>query len=125
MKNFEADVRTILDVFNDAWEDNWGFVPATPREATRLADELKLIVYPELTYIAEVDGEPAAVALALPNLNEMIRDCDGKLGPVGPAEVGLAAEGGGRQDCPPDDPRAYARSTATCASTPGSARTCT
>ena len=83
MKNFEADVRTILDVFNDAWEDNWGFVAATPREATRLAEELKLLVYPELTYIAEVDGEPAAVALALPNLNELIRDCDGKLVPFG------------------------------------------
>jgi hypothetical protein len=83
MKNFEADVNTILDVFNDAWEDNWGFVPATPSEAKRLADELKLIVYPELAYIAEVDGEAAAVALALPNLNELIRDCDGKLFPVG------------------------------------------
>jgi hypothetical protein len=83
MKNFETDVRTILDVFNDAWEDNWGFVPATPREAARLAEELKLLVYPELTCIAEVDGEPAAVALALPNLNELIRDCDGKLVPFG------------------------------------------
>ena len=83
MKNFEADVNTILDVFNDAWEDNWGFVPATPSEAKRLADELKLIVYPELAYIAEVDGEAAAVALALPNLNELIRDCDGKLFPTG------------------------------------------
>ena len=83
MKNFEADVHTMLDVFNDAWEENWGFVPATPLEAKRLAEELKLIVYPELTYIAEIDGEPAAVAVALPNLNELIRDCDGKLIPFG------------------------------------------
>jgi hypothetical protein len=83
MKHFDRDVRTILDVFNDAWEDNWGFVPATPREAARLAEELKMVVYPELAYIAEIDGEAAAVALALPNLNELIQDCDGKLLPFG------------------------------------------
>jgi hypothetical protein len=83
MKHFDRDVRTILDVFNDAWEDNWGFVPATPREAARLAEELKMVVYPELAYIGEIDGEAAAVALALPNLNELIHDCDGKLLPFG------------------------------------------
>jgi hypothetical protein len=87
MKNFDADVRTILDVFNDAWEDNWGFVPATPREAAQLSDELKHVCYPELTYIAEIDGEAAAVALALPNLNELIQDCDGKLLPFGLPKV--------------------------------------
>jgi hypothetical protein len=66
-------------VFNDAWSDNWGFVPFSERELTKMAEELKLIVIPELSYIAEIDGEPAAVALALPNLNELIRDLDGKL----------------------------------------------
>ncbi len=79
MKNFDAEVRTVVDVFNDAWSDNWGFVPFSERELAKLAEDLRLLVIPELTYIAEVDGEPAAVALAIPNLNEVIRDLDGKL----------------------------------------------
>jgi hypothetical protein len=83
MKNFDAEVRTIVDVFNDAWADNWGFVPFSERELAKLAEELKLIVIPELTYIAEIDGEPAAVALALPNVNELIHDLGGKLAPLG------------------------------------------
>ncbi|HLV68446.1 MAG TPA: hypothetical protein VKY73_21670 [Polyangiaceae bacterium] len=83
MKRFDEDVRTILDVFDDAWSDNWGHVTPSEREAARMADELRLVVIPELTYIAEIDGEPAAIALALPNVNELIRDFEGKLLPWG------------------------------------------
>ncbi len=49
MKNLDADMRIIMDVFNDAWSDNWGFVPLTERELTKMAEDLKLIVIPELT----------------------------------------------------------------------------
>jgi len=87
MKNFDAEVRTIVDVFNDAWSENWGFVPFTERELSKLAEELRLLVIPELTYIAEVDGEPAAVAVALPNVNELIGDLRGKLLPTGLAKL--------------------------------------
>ena len=83
MKNLDADLRVIMDVYNDAWSDNWGFVQATEREISKLAADLKLIAIPELSYITEIDGEPAAVALALPNLNELIKDMKGKLGPLG------------------------------------------
>jgi len=83
MKNLDADLRVIMDVFNDAWSDNWGFVPLTERELSKLAADLKLFAIPELSYIAEVEGEPAAVALALPNLNELIKDMNGKLMPLG------------------------------------------
>jgi hypothetical protein len=82
MRNLDRDVRTVMDVFNDAWIDNWGFVPFTERELSKLAADLKLIAIPELTYIAEIDGEAAAVAIALPNLNELIKDMKGKLGPL-------------------------------------------
>lgn len=82
MKNLDADLRVIMDVFNDAWSDNWNFVPFTERELQKMAADLKLIAIPELSYITEVDGEPAAVALALPNLNELIRDMKGKLLPL-------------------------------------------
>jgi hypothetical protein len=82
MRNLDADVRVVMDVFNDAWSENWGFVPFTEKELSKLAADLKLIAIPELTYIATVDGEPAAVAVALPNVNELIRDLKGKLGPL-------------------------------------------
>ena len=87
MKNLDADVRIMMDVFNDAWSDNWSFVPCTERELSKLVADLKLIAIPELSYITEVDGEPAAVALALPNLNELIRDLNGKLMPTGLAKL--------------------------------------
>jgi hypothetical protein len=83
MKNLDADLRIIMDVYNDAWNDNWGFVKSTERELSKMAADLKLIAFPELSYITEIDGEPAAVALALPNLNELIKDMKGKLGPLG------------------------------------------
>jgi len=83
MKNLDADLRVIMDVYNDAWNDNWGFLPMTERELSKMAADLKLIAIPELSYITEIDGEPAAVALALPNLNELIADMKGKLGPLG------------------------------------------
>jgi hypothetical protein len=67
----------------DAWNDTWGFVAQTERELSKMAADLKLIAFPELSYITEIDGEPAAVALALPNLNELIKDLGGKLGPLG------------------------------------------
>jgi hypothetical protein len=87
MKNFERDIRIVMDVFNDAWADNWSFVPYTAAELVRLGEELKLIAIPALSYITEVDGEPAAVAVALPNVNEVIRDLDGKLLPTGLAKL--------------------------------------
>jgi hypothetical protein len=82
-KTLEGDIRVIMDVFNDAWSDNWGFVPLTENELRKMAEDLKWILMPELSYIAEIDGEPAAVALALPNINEMIGDLHGKLLPFG------------------------------------------
>ena len=83
MKNLDAEVRTIMDIFNDAWSDNWAFVPYTEAELAKLADDLRMIAVPDLTYICEVDGEPAAVAVALPNVNELIRDLGGSLFPLG------------------------------------------
>jgi hypothetical protein len=83
MKNLDAEVRTIMDIFNDAWSDNWGFVPYTEAELAKLADDLRMIAVPDLTYITDVDGEPAAVAVALPNVNELIYDLKGSLFPLG------------------------------------------
>jgi len=83
LKNIDADVALLVDIFNDAWSDNWGFVPFTRNEVKKMAQDFKLLLVPEITCIVSIDGEPAAVALAIPNLNEMIADAGGKLFPTG------------------------------------------
>jgi hypothetical protein len=83
MKNLERDLRIVMDIFNDAWSDNWSYVPFTESELLKMGEDLKMIAIPALSYIAEVEGEPAAFAIALPNVNELIRDLDGKLTPLG------------------------------------------
>jgi hypothetical protein len=83
MKDLERDVEILVDVFNDAWSDNWGFVPLTRNEVRKMAQDFKLILLPDITRIVSIDGEPAAVAVALPNVNEMISDLRGKLFPLG------------------------------------------
>ncbi|MFP4598459.1 MAG: hypothetical protein ACLFVJ_09410 [Persicimonas sp.] len=87
MDNIGRDVRIIMDIFNEAWSKNWGYVPLTEAELDKMAQEFKLIVDPELCMIAEVDGVPAAMTVALPNINEAFRDLDGKLMPSGWAKV--------------------------------------
>lgn len=82
-KNIERDVRLVMDIFNDAWSENWGFVPLSEAELAKMAQDMKLILDPALTRIAEIDGEPAAFVVALPNLNEAIRDLNGQLLPFG------------------------------------------
>lgn len=82
-KDMEHDVDLLLDIFNETWSDNWGFVPATRPEAKKMASDFRLLLMPEMTCIVSIDGEPAAMALALPNLNELVRGLDGKLLPLG------------------------------------------
>lgn len=87
MKNLERDVRIIMDIYNEAWADNWGFVPLTEAELDKMAKDFKLIVDPEMCMIAEVDGKPAAMTVALPNINEAFDGLEGKLFPLGWAKV--------------------------------------
>jgi hypothetical protein len=82
-KTMDEDVATTLEIFNDAWSENWGYVPSTRAEADKMAADLKLFLVPEITALVTIDGEPAAVALALPNVNELIPDLNGKLFPLG------------------------------------------
>ncbi len=83
----ERDTRIVMEIFNDAWQDNWGFVPMTEGELKKMAADLKMILVPDLALVAEVDGEVAAISVALPNINEMIGDLDGKLFPFGFAKL--------------------------------------
>jgi hypothetical protein len=80
---FDREAAIILDILNDAWSDNWGFVPLTDDEIAYAGKKLKPIIVEDLVKIAEVDGEPVAFMITIPDMNEMIRDLDGKLFPFG------------------------------------------
>jgi hypothetical protein len=81
--NYYEDMKIIEDIFNDAWSENWGFIPYTEAEFKQLAKDFKLILDFNLFKIAEVDGAPAAFMVTVPNLNEAIRDLNGRLLPFG------------------------------------------
>ena len=87
MSKFDEEVRTLVDIYNDAWSENWGSVPVTPAETKHMADSLRLILNPKLIWFMDIDGEPAAFILMLPNLNSAIHDIDGRLLPFGWAKL--------------------------------------
>jgi hypothetical protein len=86
-KHFDEEVAMLLDIINDAWSDNWGFVHMTKAEIDDLAGVLKLLLRPGDVAVAEYQGKPAAFAAIFPNLNEAIRDMNGRLLPFNWAKL--------------------------------------
>jgi hypothetical protein len=80
---FDQEAALILNILNEAWSGNWGYIPLTDSEIAYAGKKLKPIVYEELIRIAEVDGEPVAFMMTLPDMNDLIRDLDGRLLPFG------------------------------------------
>ena len=81
--NWDADLAIVLAILNNAWSDNWGFVPFTDREIAYAAKKMKPIVHEELNMIAEVDGEPVAFMLTFPDMNAVLKRIGGRLLPFG------------------------------------------
>ncbi len=79
--NFDEEARIILGLLNDAWSDNWGFVPLTEAEIKYAGKKLKPIIFNELVRVAEYDGEPVAFMLTIPDINELTADLNGELFP--------------------------------------------
>ncbi|MCY7339925.1 MAG: N-acetyltransferase [Sphingomonas bacterium] len=85
--DFASEAAIILHILNDAWSDNWGFVPLTDAEIAYAGKKLKPIIFEDMVRIAELDGRPVAFMMTIPDVNEMIRDLDGKLFPFGWAKL--------------------------------------
>ena len=86
-KKFEEEAAIILSILNDAWSDNWGFIPLTAPEIRDVGVKLKPIVFNDLIRIAELDGKPVAFMITLPDLNEALKPLNGKLLPFGWAKL--------------------------------------
>ncbi|PHS21699.1 MAG: dATP pyrophosphohydrolase [Robiginitomaculum sp.] len=83
MKNYNRDIKHIVSIFNEAWHNNWNFVPMTEKEVDHMAKELRPLIRKELAWFADIDGEPAAFIVCLPDVNGAIGDLKGKLLPFG------------------------------------------
>lgn len=83
MRQLQGELNTVMDIFNDAWSDNWGFTPMTQAEISYMAKNLRPILVPSMARIIEVDGAPAGMIVALPDVNQALRGLGGRLLPFG------------------------------------------
>ena len=83
LSKFSEEAAIILDILNDAWSDNWGFVPITDSEVAYTAKKLKPLVRADLVHIAEYDGEPVAFMMTLPDVNEVLAKIGPRPSPLG------------------------------------------
>lgn len=84
VKNFAAEVDKCYEIYNSAWEKNWGFFPMTHEEFKFAAKDMKMFLDPRMAFVAEVDGKPAGFMLALPDFNHILKRIPtGRLFPTG------------------------------------------
>lgn len=83
LRRFDEELEILKTIYRAAWADNWSFVPPTDAEIRQLAVDLRPVVDPELVLFAEMRGEPVACAVAIPDINQVLRRMNGKLLPFG------------------------------------------
>jgi GNAT superfamily N-acetyltransferase len=84
LKDFKNEVKRCFEIYNSAWEKNWGFFPMTEEEFEFAAKDMKMILDPRMAFLAEIDGKPAGFMLAIPDLNHVFKRIPtGKLLPTG------------------------------------------
>jgi GNAT superfamily N-acetyltransferase len=79
LKNLREESRRLRQIFNQAWEKNWGFVPFTEAEIEFMTEELKPVIVPEFAWVAQIGSEPVGFILALPDINVVLRNLNGRL----------------------------------------------
>lgn len=90
MSRFAAEARLIFDIFNDAWSDNWGFVPVRQNDIDAIVRDMRPIMRKKFGFIAEIDGVPAAMLIVLPDVNRTIAPFNGRLLPFNWARLAQA-----------------------------------
>ncbi len=94
MKDLGSEVDLMTRLFNDAWAGNWGYVPITRDEFKSMADSLKFLMTEDWGFVTELDGEPVAFGIVVPNLHEVTADLNGRLFPAGlPKVIGRIRKG--------------------------------
>lgn len=83
MKDLKNELKKMIEIFNSAWSENWGFVPFTEAEINKMAKDMKMFADPEGILIVELDQQAIAMAVALPNIYDIISDLNGRLFPFG------------------------------------------
>jgi hypothetical protein len=86
-RDLNNELDTMREIFNDAWSDNWGFVPFTEAEFRELGFVLNQIVHPDMVKIIDIDDEPVAFMVVLPDVNEILHGMNGRLFPIGWAKL--------------------------------------
>jgi GNAT superfamily N-acetyltransferase len=79
LRRLEDESHRLSSVFNEAWKNNWGFVPFTEAEAKHMATEMRPIIDPRMTLIAEIDNVPVAFVICVPDINVALRHVNGRL----------------------------------------------
>lgn len=87
IKDFRAEIDLVMDIFNDAWSANWGFIPFQADQISAMASELKPLIRADALWIAEIDGTAVGFVLILPDINEIAEGLDGRLLPFGWARL--------------------------------------
>jgi hypothetical protein len=87
LRRLRDELEIVMEIYNETWAGKWGYVPLTGAELDKMAKDLSLVVDPDLAFVAEVNGQPGGMCIAIPNLNEVIRDLRGNLFPFGWAKL--------------------------------------
>lgn len=83
LKKMKDEIKIIREIYNEAWKKNWGFIPLSEEEFNAVASDLKMIIDTDYAHVAEIKGKPVAFSVGIPNINEILKDMDGKLFPFG------------------------------------------
>lgn len=82
IKDYSNEVKRMREIYNNAWEKNWGFVPWTEEEFYAQCDRLKGLIVPEVIFMAMVGDRPVGMLVAVPNYNIVLQKLNGRLGPI-------------------------------------------
>lgn len=80
---WDEDAAIVLNILNDAWSGNWGFVPFTPEEIAYAGKKLRPLIHEPINMIAELDSRPVAFMLTFPDVNHVLGRIKGRLFPLG------------------------------------------